>query len=73
MEIRWYVLGGVCSGSGYIINDQGYAMTNTHVVTDQNNKPVKKLEVSVNGKKMSAVVVALGDDKGGHGNGVDLA
>ena len=73
LEIRLYVTGGVCSGSGYIINDEGYAITNTHVVTDDNNRPVRKLEISVNGKTMSGTVLAIGDNQGGHGAGVDLA
>jgi len=64
------------SGSGYIITDDGYAITNAHVVTDASNNKfriVKELEAHVSGKKLRAAVLAVGDDKAGSGSGVDLA
>lgn len=60
------------AGSGYLINNQGYLITNTHVVT-YNCAPCNNITVRMAGEEVRARIVALGDDKGGHGNGVDLA
>lgn len=61
------------SGSGFLISKTGYALTNTHVVVDDKNRPCKRIIVSLNGNKLNAKVIEIGDDKGGAGNGVDLA
>lgn len=61
------------AGSGFLISRSGYALTNTHVVVDDRHKACSKLFVKLNGERVAAKVVALGDDKGGHGSGVDLA
>lgn len=61
------------SGSGFLISRSGYALTNTHVVVDDKKKACSKLSVKINGAKIPAKVVLLGDDKGGEGNGIDLA
>ncbi|CDC63050.1 heat shock protein HtrA [Clostridium sp. CAG:448] len=45
IEIRWHNSKVACSGSGFIVNSSGYAVTNTHVVTD-NCAAVNTLEVN---------------------------
>lgn len=66
---------GAWSGSGYIISNKGYMITNAHVAADENGRPCKDIKVNVRGSIFgtNAYVVALGDNKAGHGNGVDLA
>ncbi len=74
LEITWSpALGLVVSGSGLLIDDSGYAITNTHVVCDDDDNPVKTVNVLIAGKKTKASVIRLGDNAGGRGNGVDLA
>ena len=60
------------SGSGLLIDNGRYAITNAHVVT-HNAKPCPNVFVKVAGETISAQVVMLGDNNGGHGRGVDLA
>ncbi len=60
------------AGSGFIISSSGYAITNTHVVTE-NSKEVDEVKAYVCGKTVPAQIVALGDNQGGHGGGEDLA
>lgn len=63
-----------CSaGSGFLVSRSGFAVTNTHVVVDDRNKACSQISVKLNGEKISAHVVLLGDDKGGRGRGIDLA
>lgn len=64
---------GSWSGSGYIISEKGFAITNAHVAADDDGKPCQKMIVMVCKQQISATVVALADDKAGHGSGVDLA
>ena len=77
LQIRWYIntpMGrSICSGSGYLITEDGYAVTNTHVVVDDKYKPASELEIIVSDQTVKAKVVCLGDNKGGDGNGEDLA
>ena len=61
------------NGSGYLISERGLAITNTHVVTGKEYEVCKNLTVRIAGEKVSAKVLAIGDDKGGSGDGVDLA
>lgn len=61
------------SGSGFLISNDGFALTNTHVVVDENNIVCKKIKVKLLGQSISAEVVKLGDNKSGLGNGIDLA
>ncbi len=61
------------AGSGFLISKDGYAITNTHVIVDEKNKPCARLIVNLNNTKINAEIVAIGDDKGGRGNGIDLA
>lgn len=60
-------------GSGYIISDNGYAVTNAHVAADEDGKPCERISVNVCGQSIQASVVALADDKAGGGSGIDLA
>ena len=61
------------SGSGLLIDDKGYALTNTHVVTDDDGRAIKEVNVKIAGSNVKATVIRLGDDNAGRGSGVDLA
>ena len=61
------------SGSGLLVDTNGYALTNAHVVTNDEGKPTQKVQVKIAGEDVLATVVYLGDDKAGRGSGVDLA
>ena len=51
-----YVTGG--AGSGVILSEDGYIITNTHVIVDDNGKAVSDITVTLkNGEKYPAVVV----------------
>lgn len=73
LEITWEHPLGIVSGSGFLIGDGSLALTNAHVVCNEVGQPVKNLKVLVAGKLVSAFVLCLGDNKGGRGEGVDLA
>lgn len=73
LEICWHDERCVYSGSGFLISGDGYAITNTHVVTYENGTSCGNVTVKLNGQSISASVVALGDRLHGSGNGVDLA
>ena len=60
-------------GSGFVITDGGYAITNAHVVSYKDGRSCGKISVKLKDEEISASVVALGDDKHGMGNGIDLA
>ena len=64
--------GNMSSGSGYVVSTNGKIVTNTHVVTN-GSQPVSNIVVKIMGKQYPASVISLGDNKGGRGNGVDLA
>ena len=65
--------GGNCyAGSGFAVGNRGYAVTNTHVVTE-NGRPIHDIKAYVCGKTVPAEIVVLGDDRGGSGSGEDLA
>lgn len=72
LEIECRAAGTGCAGSGFLIADGGYVVTNTHVVT-HDSVPYNNITVHIAGEEMGATILALGDDRGGHGNGVDLA
>ncbi len=75
VEIYCDLGNGISSGSGYVISTNGRILTNSHVVADENNncKPAKNIMVRLMDKNYPATVIAMGDDKGGYGNGIDLA
>ena len=65
---------GSWSGSGYLFSENGYAITNAHVAAENTTgQPCTKMIVRVCDQSIPAKVVALADDRAGHGNGVDLA
>ena len=74
LEITWnptpYTM---TSGSGLLIDRDGYALTNAHVVTDENGNPAREVKVKVAGVNVKASVIRLGDKQSGRGSGVDLA
>lgn len=59
-------------GTGFLVGNNGYAITNTHVVT-VDNKPAETLTVKINGEKIGAKIIVLFDDCGGSGSGEDIA
>ncbi len=72
LEINCTFQGGSSAGSGLLISPDGFAITNTHVVT-HNAAPVSSVAVKVAGETVAARIVVLGDNQGGRGSGVDLA
>lgn len=73
IEITWSDEKYVHSGSGYIISSDGYAITNTHVVTHESGESCNRVAVKIKNTDTSANVITLGDNRHGHGNGIDLA
>lgn len=73
LEIRWRDGQYLHSGSGFMISSDGYAITNTHVVTTDSGDPCNTVNVNVAGDSTEAEVIKLGDTKHGRGNGIDLA
>lgn len=73
LEIRWTDGRFVHSGSGFLVSELGYAVTNTHVVTYEDGTSCDTVDVKLCGKNMSAEVVSLGDNHHGSGAGIDLA
>lgn len=73
LEIRWSDTRYTHSGSGFLITENGYCITNTHVVTSEDGKSCGNVTVKLKGETLSANVVTLGDYHHGNGNGVDLA
>lgn len=73
LEISAAGVSSAWAGSGYVFSAKGFAITNAHVAADENGKPCEKMVVRLCGTDIPAKVVALADDKSGHGQGVDLA
>lgn len=73
LEITWSDEKYLHSGSGFLIDINGYAITNTHVVTHEDGRSCGAVNVRLCGENVRAGVIKLGDNRHGHGNGVDLA
>ena len=74
LEITWSPRTGVLtSGSGLLIDSQGYALTNAHVVSHEDGTPTQTVNVKIAGQTVTASVIRLGDNQCGRGAGVDLA
>ncbi len=73
LEITWFDSQYRHSGSGFLIDRSGYAITNTHVVTYENGTVCTELQVKIAGETVGAKVVHLGDSRHGMGKGDDLA
>lgn len=61
------------SGSGYLVSNTGYAITNVHVAANSDGTPCRDINVKVCGVNVPASVVALADNMAGLGSGIDLA
>ena len=74
-EITCTYAGSRSAGSGFLVDRNGLLLTNTHVVTNESNgyAPCRNITVRLAGEVVGATVLALGDDRGGHGSGDDLA
>ena len=73
LEITWHDDQYIHSGSGFLVSDKGYAITNTHVVTHEDGRTCGTVDVRICGENVRADVIKLGDNLHGHGTGVDLA
>lgn len=73
LEITWSDGTVQCSGSGLLLTADGYALTNTHVVTSEDGTSCGRVCVRIAGEEVEGTVERLGDDHHGLGNGVDLA
>ena len=73
LEITWSDERCTHSGSGFLVSRDGYAITNTHVVTYENGRSCERVNVKICGQNVKADVIKLGDNLHGSGNGVDLA
>ncbi len=73
LEITWNDNQYKHSGSGFLISADGYAITNTHVVTYENGTSCNTVNVRICGENTTAQVLKLGDNMHGEGSGVDLA
>ena len=72
LEISCDFENGISAGSGFLIDETGYAITNAHVVCE-GSEVCQDITVRVCGRVVGATIVALGDEEGGYGTGVDLA
>ncbi len=61
------------AGTGFLIERDGYMVTNTHVIADDDYDACQRIFVTIAGETVPAEVVKMGDDEGGNGNGIDIA
>ena len=73
LEITWSDERYLHSGSGFLVSCDGYAITNTHVVTYEDGRSCERVNVKICDQNVKADVIKLGDNLHGSGNGVDLA
>lgn len=73
LEITWEDEKYLHSGSGFLVDERGYAITNAHVVTHEDGSSCRTVSVKLCGKNLTATVEVLGDSRHASGNGVDLA
>lgn len=73
LEITWSDERYTHSGSGFLVSHDGYAITNTHVVTYEDGRSCEKVNVKICGQSVKANVIKLGDNLHGSGDGIDLA
>ena len=73
LEITWSDERYTHSGSGFLVSDDGYAITNTHVVTYEDGRSCENVNVKICDQSIKADVIKLGDNLHGSGNGIDLA
>jgi len=74
LEITWNINPFMAtSGSGLLVDERGYAITNAHVVTNDEGIPCREMNVKIAGEDIKAKVIRLGDKQAGGGPGVDLA
>ncbi len=74
LEIRWKDADGISSGSGFLINRNGYAVTNAHVVSKNDGRSCQSCTVKLADRTVTANVVAMGTtDKSEHCSIKDLA
>ena len=62
LEITCSGRDGSWSGSGYIITNDGYAITNAHVAANSDGSPCQSMTAKVCGERVPARVVGLADD-----------
>lgn len=73
LEITWSDEQYRHSGSGFLVTDNGYAITNAHVVTHEDGRSCQRVNVRIADETTTADVVMLGDRHHGNGDGDDLA
>ena len=73
VEVYWTDGTVGSAGSGLMINDSGYVITNTHVVTKESGESYGTVAVKIAHKTVPGDVIKLGDAQHGLGPGIDLA
>ena len=73
IEITWFDTKYRHSGSGFLLDKNGYAITNAHVVSHESGESCVQVNVKIAGENVNAKVLNLGDTNHGKGQGDDLA
>lgn len=71
LEISRRTENGICSGSGFLINSMGYAITNAHVVSRDDGKSCGTCTVKIADETHNARVVAMGTENASRHCSVD--